>query len=653
MEENKQLHKTKVSSAETEASAAIAKVAPQQDSGASEAPNPNNLVGAPNADHPRTKWGPYELRPSPKAILRLSLGTSAAIATALAIPDAFSLLPGAPSFTSWAVRLAGLWMYAYLLWAVGFLTLLHIVRLIGGGLKLDSDGIKLGKFEKPIRWEQIEFIAIQERKAFSRAFFIEARELKMHIRKADNKITVKSIPSFQFTTEQFFSLFQHICFKTAGVKVRSFRVMVFRDPSSKFLRKQAEQGRVKRVLLTILIASSLLLFLGRKSAVNYYFNLGNQQSKALNEKKAAEHYKTATQIDWTFPPAWDRLARSEFRTGDIESARQHWQKALSVKPDYVESKLGLATIYMREGNIEEADKLIFKANRLAEYDEAGYLNRALIESLKGNNSQAIALLVPFVKQSVGRDMAICSLARFYVKNGDFDLARNALATPSLVNAPQLKDFVAIVSAELALAENRIDDAAESLSHVDKSKLNDYVIHLDFANLYIAQNKLADAERELLAAAQINKTSPWIALANAKLCAARGDKNGAAKHLKYCLSWRYQDPTLMAACAEFMENQKDFTGAKILALKALSIDGNNKVASNLSLRLNKPEPEKTDAKIQSGASLRRPGASSRRPGAVQPGSFRSGSSEQAQGAQASSLLLKNDAKSSVKKGGLKR
>lgn len=598
MEENKQEQKIKVSSANPEDSSALAKVNEP-------VAGTNNEVIASSDQIPSHAWGPYELRPSPNAILRLALGTSAAIATALAIPDAFSLLPSAPSVLVWAVRLAGLWMYAYLLWAVGFLALLHIVRLIGGGIKLDSEGIILGKFSKKIKWEQIEFIAIEERKAFSRAFCIEARELKMHVRKNDKKLTVKSIASFQFTPAQFFSLFHHICSMSAGVQVNSFGAMVFRDPSSKELKKQAEQGRVKRVLLTIVIASSLLIFLGRKSAVNYYFNLGNRQSALLNEERAKECYRTATKIDWTFPPAWDRLARSEFRTGDIDSARTHWRKALSVKPDYVESKLGLATIYMLEGNIEEADKLITKANRLAEYDEAGYLNRALIESLKGNNSTAIGLLIPFVNQSTGRALASFSLARFYIKQGEYDQARKILANPAL-SSPMPRSLYSAVNAELALAEKRTDDAARSLANVDASKLKDSDIHVDFANLYIAQGKLVEAESHLSVASAINKTSPWIALAKAQLCAARGDEAGMNKNLQYCFDWKYNDPSLMAACAKFLAERGDAYAAKTLALKALSIDGNQKLARDLSFQLSSA----TDVKAKQTGSLNPSKASNR-------------------------------------------
>lgn len=580
MEENKQQEKIKLSSTSSEAGIDAAKVAESLPSIAN-----NSIALDANAQVARREtWGPYELRPSPGAILRLSLGTSAAIATALAIPDAFSLMPSAPSFLTWAIRLCGLWMYAYLLWAVGFLSLLHIVRLLGGGIKLDSYGISLGKFSKPIKWEQIEFVAIEERKAFSRAFCIEARELKMHIRKKDKKITVKSIASFQFTPEQFFSLFHSICFRSAGVKVNSFAAMVFQDPSSKELKKQAEQGRVKRVLLTVVISLSLLLFLGRKSAVNYYFNLGNRQSHLLNEQKAKEYYLAATKIDWTFPPGWDRLARSEFRTGDIESARTHWKKALSVKPDYVESKLGLATIYMMEGNIEEADKLISKANRLAEYDEAGYLNRALIESMKGNNASAIALLVPFIRQSTGRDLATFYLARFCIKQGEYEQAERLLATPTLNKS----SLYSAVMGELALAQGQTDRAASNLKNVDSNKVRDPLVQVDFAKLALAQGRLPDAEKYIGAASAINKSSPWVALAKAQLCAAKGDKEGMTKNLQYCIDWKYSDPSLMAACAKFMAENGDTYGAKTLALKALSIDGSQKLARDLSLRLSGSE-----------------------------------------------------------------
>lgn len=529
---------------------------------------------------PRLKIGDlatkYEMRPNPTAIFHLAIGTSAGIASALVLPDAFSLLPSAPSVLAYFVRLAGLWMYAYLFWATGFLAILHLVRVFGGGIKLDAEGLKLGKFSKAIAWESIEFVCIDERRNFAKVFGIQARELKMHIRKSDGKLTVKSLPSFVFTQDQFFSLFFYICQIVGGVQVSSFDVMVFKDPNSKELKKQAEQGRVKKVIMTVVISLSLISFLGRKSAVNYYYNMGNVQFSVMNLKKAAEYYGTATKIDWTFAPAWDKLARSEFRSGDVNSAREHWKKALQVKPDLVEAKLGLSGIYILEGDLEAARALIQKANRLAEFDEAGFLNRALIESLTGNNRTAIAMLEPFIRQKVGKDQAVCLLARCYIKEGEIDAARQLLSTVESKNL--INPFLLSVAyAELELADGNTGAAANALRRVDLVKSRNPELLNVLAQVAILQGDLPHASVYIQDACDINKTSPWIALTKAKLAAAKGDEAGCHRYMDYCLKWRYEDPCLLSACAKFCLTRGENDQAATLAKRALQREPGNKFA----------------------------------------------------------------------------
>lgn len=535
-------------------------------------------VVPPNLPKLRKSWGPYELRPSPRAILRLSLGSAAAIATALSIPDAFSLLPSSPSMMAWALRLGGLWLYAYLLWATGLMCILHTARIFGGGILLTVDGIKLGKIGKVIEWKSVEAIFIEERKVFSRIFAIPAQEMKIHIVKPDGKRAVKSIASFQYMPQQFFSLFYYVCRLGTGAKPSSFRVCVFRDSNSPQLRKIGEQGRIKRVALTAFIACSLLIFLGRKSTVNYFFNLGNKESNLLNLEKAAQYYGMATDIDFTFAPAWDGLARTEMRLGDVESARSHWQKSLQMKPDFVESKLGLSTIYMMEGDIEKADELIAKANKLAPFDESGYINRAEINSLQGDNRGAIALLLPFVKQKRGRDQAVCLLARCYIKDGDYLKASELLSSSKTMEQnPCSRIFYRTVCAELALAEKRVLDAKRILESIGPAANRNPDLLLDLARLKILERDYGVAENYINRASAINKSNPWILIERARIAFARKDIKTANAYIKKCADWKYLDPCLLASVAQYFLETSYWKAAAQNAFASQELDKENKLA----------------------------------------------------------------------------
>lgn len=89
-----------------------------------------------------TDKGTFKLESSPTALARLALGSSCTIATLLCVPDAFALVPNAPNFHTWAIRLAGLWLTAYILWFSGFLGALHFGRLFGGATVLGGNGLR-------------------------------------------------------------------------------------------------------------------------------------------------------------------------------------------------------------------------------------------------------------------------------------------------------------------------------------------------------------------------------------------------------------------------------------------------------------------------------------------------------------------------------
>ncbi|MBX9725619.1 MAG: hypothetical protein K2X81_29750, partial [Candidatus Obscuribacterales bacterium] len=187
-------------------------------------------------------WGPFQLKANPRALFRLSLGTAAAIATALLIPDAIALIPNVPNAFVWFCRCVGLWGYAYVLWATGFLCLLHLVRIFGGSIVLDSNGIKLGRIGGIIPWASIKAISVSERKVFSKIFFTPSYQMNVHTMKPDGKYAAKQLASFQYLPEEFYTLFYYISKNAVGIEPASLQACVFTDAANIELKKSAEQA---------------------------------------------------------------------------------------------------------------------------------------------------------------------------------------------------------------------------------------------------------------------------------------------------------------------------------------------------------------------------------------------------------------------------
>lgn len=341
------------------------------------------------------KWGPYELSANPRALFKLARGISVAIATTLIVPDAIAMLPRMVSWQVWCLNLIGMWWYAALIGFCGFLSMLLLVRLSFGGIVLDERGIKLWRFGRLIPWQSVRALTSVQRKTFSKIFLLNppARQMTLHIGSPDStKHSAREIPSFQFSPDEFASLFFHIAKMSFAVSPASVDVFLFRSPSDLSLGKMASSGRLRRVVMSILISFSLVVFLFRQGAANYTFNLGTKLLHGNDFEGARRQYELSTIINPFFAPGYERLARAEYGVGDRDSAFDHWQHALSLKPDYVEAKVGLASILLDKGELDKAELLLRQCTKLNPRDPAPYIGIAEICLRRGQKTECIRLL---------------------------------------------------------------------------------------------------------------------------------------------------------------------------------------------------------------------------------------------------------------------
>lgn len=410
--------------------------------------------------------GPYRVEQAPRAMLRFAIGSAATIATLLCIPDGIGIMPDVPNALSWFVRVPGLWLSAYILWIFGFLLMLFFMRKLSGGIEIHEQGLKLWRLGKLIRWDSIKAVICEPQPFFSRAFFLPTvYRVTLYQEKGAGKkkhLAAQNIASFQFSQAQFTSLFvflsQH-CFNVTPSDLQALILMPEEQPA---LKKTYEQGKKMRVFVSVIILLSLVSFLGRKAASNFAFNSGTHHFRMEDYPAAEKDYAMATKIDPMFPPSWDRLARSQSRQGKFKEAEKHWHRALELKPDYVEAKIGLSLIAMNNRDYDSARRLLQSALRLSPSNVVAYLNLARLQTLTNHPEDARSILQRLLELDPQNIRAHALLGQIYLQEGKVAEAQHAMAGCHL-NQPD----VGVMDANFFNAINKQIQSAASSG--DKSK----------------------------------------------------------------------------------------------------------------------------------------------------------------------------------------
>jgi tetratricopeptide (TPR) repeat protein len=119
-------------------------------------------------------------------------------------------------------------------------------------------------------------------------------------------------------------------------------------------------------------------------------NLGIALFKTGNVDEAMVHYQKALEIKPDFAEAHNNLGNFLFQKGSVDEAMVHYQKALEINPDYAEAHYNLGYALLKMGNVDEAIAHLQKALQInPDYAEAhNNLGYALIQ--KGSVDEATA-----------------------------------------------------------------------------------------------------------------------------------------------------------------------------------------------------------------------------------------------------------------------
>jgi tetratricopeptide (TPR) repeat protein len=536
-----------------------------------------------------------------KAMARLAQKTAVAIAWLLILPDAVALLPSSPDFMSWFIRLLGLWISALVLWYVGFLGILHLVRLAGEGVSTDKDGIRLWRFAKIIAWERVEAVAIEPQEAFSRLFSLKPMAYRLIIferpRKAlkffSSRLIPHNIPSFLFAPEQFDSLCRTISANAMQTVAQEPNVLLVRPISLNRLRLMYNMMTGQRVFLTLLVAFGLVSLLGRKAFVNYSYNYGNRDLSEHLYLEAKERYKLALALDPPFAAGWYNLAIAEYNLGDFAEAEKHWRKALLYKPDYVEAKVSLAHMFIQERQFKQAQDLLDSALNLATLDPFALVNRADLNMHLGLYSAALAdaraALAQDERNPALRYMAACLAAEAKLRLGNASEALKLLSTLGPASATDLhhdENVAFRLSVEsLCLSALGQHEKAVALGE-DALRRSPKSAHALFGliDIYFTEGELQAIPKLLSIAKETFPESPYTYLKQCQLAVRERDNRLAHSAFSHLQCMQNQDADSLAQTAELARELGETEQAVALAKRSLAIDPSSRSAQLILLNM---------------------------------------------------------------------
>jgi tetratricopeptide (TPR) repeat protein len=528
------------------------------------------------------------------AMTQYALGSTKLIASLLIVPDAIALVPNSPSLLSWALKLLGLWLSAAILWFVSFGAILQLVRLAAIGVRVDSQGVKTWRFARLITWDKIEALAVEDREFFSRLFSLNktARRLTLYVSKGNKQIlSPHYLPSFLFASDVFQELLRTVCQEKFELVPEASSYFLAKPAALNKLKNTQRSLRRQTILVSIIVALGLVMFLGRKAAVNFSYNAGNKEMARHQYEAAIRSYHVCIRMEPSFAFGWNRLGQAELYERGFFKARKHFLKAINYKPDFVEARLGLARLDLDQLSYTDAKNHIDMALRVVPDDPVALALLAYHHVRLGKLDKAIELANKIERAKPSPD-STAPLADFIVgltkcevwlRSGQPSEALDLLKKLDVQSGDLLNQktyYLLQMRCQIELKD--YDQAEQSLQKAEKLGRNDIDVLNGSVALALAQEDMPAAKHALSA---LRKTQARDAESqfNQALFDYRSENTALAKsELTALAQMEDVDVFSLVQAADMLLKLDAREAAQKAALRALSIDKDNRRALEIAL-----------------------------------------------------------------------
>ena len=198
--------------------------------------------------------------------------------------------------------------------------------------------------------------------------------------------------------------------------------------------------------------------------------------------------------------AYESAMRS-LKEGQREEAIQSLEGALQIYPDYFRALNDLGVLYMKLNRLDDAARMFERASKIAPRVYHPRLNLGIILTRRGKYKEAVALLDALFRENQSISQVRIALADALIALNRLDEAEPHLRT-ALLDLRLDSASTGDAHYRLGLLLNKrqkYEAAAIELSQAAQTIPNSARTHLQLGGALLQLGKLADAERELLAA----------------------------------------------------------------------------------------------------------------------------------------------------------
>jgi tetratricopeptide (TPR) repeat protein len=143
--------------------------------------------------------------------------------------------------------------------------------------------------------------------------------------------------------------------------------------------------------------------------------MGMTKFEAMEYPQAIEDLAKAAEIDPSLPDVYSYLGQAQMASGDMQSARQDFEKELARNPNDFESNVRLAVLLKEDGNYERAHQLLDRALLVRPDDPGALYQVGAVYLAAGDLNRASSVLQSVVKQYPDFLEAHVSLAQVYYR----------------------------------------------------------------------------------------------------------------------------------------------------------------------------------------------------------------------------------------------
>jgi tetratricopeptide (TPR) repeat protein len=281
------------------------------------------------------------------------------------------------------------------------------------------------------------------------------------------------------------------------------------------------------------------------------------------------------------PVAHFNLGRAHAMLGQWEQARQMFEKAIQIRPDYVLARLALAQLEVQRS---EYDAALKTAQQILAIDHNN-INAKLIESaaMMGEKKfgESRVLLDQMMKSHPGSPDVFFQVGVVNLAENKFKEAEDAFQKSYELDPNRSRGLLGLV--ETDMAQQKADQAMQRLQTALEKSPNRWDLRLALGNTAVRAGKydLAIGEYEKLLNS-LDKNSRGrgdVYLRIGETYRRKGDLNGAIINLQKAREFQPESVVVMATLALVLDKADRWTEAKQVYEAVLKLDNNNAVALN--------------------------------------------------------------------------